>query len=718
LFFSQAIEKLQLILLYMASARRAAQEVCASIRELALSEIDRWIIWTPVLLGVGVALYFFLRDEPSPWSGVTGLTIAASLLGAARFIRVFWLQAISLAILLVAVGFGAAQIRTNLQAAPVLQKEIGPRYVTGVVETINQRPDGSRRLTLGDVAIEDLETTATPVRVRISIRGKWDDPLPGARGRILAVLKPPPRPIAPGAFDFGRQAWFQQLGAFGYGLRQFEPSDVSEETGLSVPFKSGIERMRMGIAQHLRANLSSPEGEVAAALMVGDRSAIPENVAQDLRDAGLAHLLAISGLHMGFFGFGVFVAIRSLLALWPSIALRYPIKKWAATAALLAAFFYMLAAGASISTQRAFLMIALMFCAILIDRPALSLRAVAIAATVILLITPESLLHVGFQMSFAAVVALIAGYEALQDNGLLARRSRDASWARRLWLYVIGVALTSLIAGLATAPFAAYHFNRIAVYDLLGNLLAMPIMGVVVMPSAIMTYATMPFGLDGLAMKTLEWGIGLMLAAAHWVSNLGGAVYLTPSAPPAALGFMVVGGLWLLLWRRSWRVAGAPIMMVGFVLFFYANPPDVLIDPDLKNVAVRNSENRLQILHPRRGAYAAEMWLRRDGDRRMPAEAATENQAQCDALGCVIPDRHGRLTVVSKAEEAAWDDCVKAHILISAKPIRGPCSAPAVVIDWFDVWRNGAHGIWLTEHGPIVKTAAQVRGRRPWSKTR
>ncbi len=322
----------------------------------------------------------------------------------------------------------------------------------------------------------------------------------------------------------------------------------------------------------IQSILPGSTGGIASALITGDRAAISDADEQALRDAGLAHVLAIAGLHMALVGGGLFWVLRALLAAFPSVALRYPIKKWAATAALGAARSFYLMISAAVKhlpgSTRAFVMLAMMLFAILVDRPALSMRSLALAATVILLLGPESLIEPGFQMSFAAVVGLIAVAEWEQA------RTRVETFGPRRFAhirrYIRGIATTSLVGSIATVPFAIYHFDRATHYAVLGNLLAMPIMGFIAMPAAALSVFLMPFGLDAWPLRVLGFGIEIMLAMGRWVSALPGAVSVMPAWPVGALVLVSLGGLWIGLWRRRWRWLGFAPMLLGIAIAYLA----------------------------------------------------------------------------------------------------------------------------------------------------
>ena len=380
------------------------------------------------MLGLGVALYFTLPLEP-PWyagPGVVSVLLAAAWLGR----RHGYVLLVLLALLAIAAGFWAAQDRSNRVAGLVLEKRIGPVYLTGTIVNIETRPRGFR-LSLREGEIPKRPRWRAPTLVRLTLRHSPEPPLVvGDRISLRAVLMPPAGPAAPGAYDFARAAWFKEIGAVGYAVSRAKVVAAADRTGLNLR----IVEWRRNLAQHIRRQLPGTAGAVAAALMTGDRGAIPEAVLQDMRDAGLAHLLAISGLHVGLIAGWLFFTLRFLLALVPGLALRAPIKKWAAAAALLGAFAYMVLTGATVPTQRAFLMLALMMLAVILDRVAISFRLLAWAAVAVLLWAPESLLSVSFQMSFAAVVGLTAIYE--NYGPVMVRWRSDSGRAKRFSLYL------------------------------------------------------------------------------------------------------------------------------------------------------------------------------------------------------------------------------------------------------------------------------------------
>ena len=680
---------------------------------LLLAERPRWILWLPVGVGAGAAIYFALSAEPPVWVGGAWLAAASALGLLARGRPAVLLLAVAVGS--VALGFAAAQWRTVAVAAPVLEKRFGPATIEGRVLRVEPRPNGERIL-LDDVHIPGTPGEETPRRVRLTNRAGGVVLYPGDRISVRAVAMPPPSPAAPGAFDFPRQAWFQGLGAVGFTVaapRLATPRDGAREETLATR----IAVLRQSMSIRIRVAISGDPGAVAAALMTGDRGAISQDVLAAMRDAGLAHLLAISGLHVGLLAGVLFFFVRGALALIEPVALRYPIKKWAAIVALGGALFYLLVTGATVPTQRAFIMTGIVLLAVLLDRAAISMRLVAFAALIVLVVAPETILGPSFQMSFAAVVALIAVYEL--------GRERFAAWrghaglGRKLTLYGGGILLTTLVASLATTPFAVFHFNRFVSYGMAANLFAVPITALWIMPWATAAYVLMPLGLEGVALAPMGWGIDLVLWIARTVAGWPGAVSLLPALPVWALALTATGGLWLCLWRRSWRYVGVAGIAAGMAALLMYQGPDILIDGDAKQIAVREDGGGLRV-SGRRTSFVAQTWLRRDGlgeallwpTRSVPVG----DSLRCDAVGCVA-EMSGRTVALARRAEALAEDCRQADIVVSLVPVRSACPSAGLVIDRFDVWRRGAHAVWLTGGKPVVRTAAQIRGNRPWVET-
>lgn len=389
----------------------------------------RLFLWVPVAFAAGIGGYFTLAHEPPIWTGITAF-VAATLvagwlhLGFARVAEVRRAgMVLMIPVVIAALGFTAAQWRSQSVAAPVLEKRLGPTRVQGRIERLETYEDGFR-VTLAGPRIASLAPHLTPARIRVRLRGDQPAMLPGDWIAVRAILSPSSPPALPGGFDFQRQAFFEGVGAVGFSIGSAqvtarashgEGHALGEWPGVSAA--NALARLRAALTRRITEALPGASGAVAAALITGERRAIPAATIDAMRDSGLAHLLAISGLHIGLVAGLLFALVRAASALVPALVLRYPVKKWAAVMAFIGAFAYALIAGATLPTQRAFLMIAIALLGVMLDRRGITLRSVAWAAIVVLAMQPEALLSASFQMSFAAVTALVAIYE-----GYLARR--------------------------------------------------------------------------------------------------------------------------------------------------------------------------------------------------------------------------------------------------------------------------------------------------------
>ncbi len=416
------------------------------------ADSDRYFLWVPVFLAIGVACYFALSVEPPFWLAMFLPVVAGGLLWGVRLRPLAALC--SAALFSAALGFAAAIVRADRVAAPVLEKPMSGTLVAEVISA-ERTEKGALSAVLAPISFAGLVDSERPGKVRLNIRIRDAALRPGATVELRARLMPPPEPVLPRGFDFARQAWFEGLGAVGFAYTA--PEERAPPSGAAA----ALTTLRMKIGERIRGVVGGTSGAVAAALINGERASIPDEVSEDLRAAGIYHVLSISGLHMVLFAGSLFWTVRAALALIPGLALRYPIKKWAAFIAILGATFYLTISGAAIATQRAWIMITLMFVAILLDRPALSMRNVALAAIVILLWRPESLVGASFQMSFAAVVALIAFYETefARRWTMDAGRGGVSSLLRTVLVYVLGIALTSIVAGAATGCHCGVSFQ-------------------------------------------------------------------------------------------------------------------------------------------------------------------------------------------------------------------------------------------------------------------
>jgi competence protein ComEC len=699
---------------HLARWRDVAAHPWQTLGENALAERDRWPLWLAPGLGAGIGLYFALPFEPVLWVAVAALGFAVCCVFAAA--RAIHPATVAILALCAAgcLGFSVAKFRTDLIARPVLQHKIGYAGFTARVESIEPHGKGMRAV-LGHVEPERKLRGDIPWRIRLYFRRVPNDLAPGSWVSFRASLMTPPAPAAPGDYDFGRWAFYEGIGAVGFSFGQPKLIPPRQAETIFEHWNARLERLRNAMTARVRSVLPGSEGGVAAAMITGETGGIDAADYNAYRDSGLVHVLSISGLHLALAGGFFFWIVRALLALFPFIALHYPIKKWAAVAALAGAAFYLFISGCEAPAVRSYIMLAMMFLAILADRPALSMRSVMLAAALILLIEPESLTEPGFEMSFAAVIGLISIAEWDEKR----ERSKEGAPLGpfgRVRRYLVGIVIASMVATLATTPFAIFHFDRSTQYGALSNLASLPIADFVIMPAATLAMIAMPFGLDRWPLLLMGKGVVMMTAIAHWVAKLPGAASVAVVWPEYALVIVAIGGLWIAFWRRSWRWLGVVPVCAGIAFALLADRPDLLVARDGTTIAIRLPDRSLGFLREPVDDYAAEIWLRRDGDARDVATAIAkpEQGVRCDELGCVAILASGE-TVAAIARSEALEDCASADIVISAVPTRRRCDGPKLVVDKFDLARNGAYAIWLGP-APAIETVEGERGQRPWAR--
>ncbi|WP_259779766.1 ComEC/Rec2 family competence protein [Aestuariispira ectoiniformans] len=691
--------------------------------------MDRIFVFSPIALAIGIAVYFQLPFEPP---AIVTFPIALTV-GLGLLLFVFTIQRDAMRIsgillLCAVVGFAAAQGRTMVVAAPVLPHHWeGKHSFYGRIIQIEHFDDGDR-LTLDQVTLKKIGHEDTPERIRLKTRssGKLNigDFIQG-----LAVLRSPPQPSVPGVYDFTRRAWFMRIGAVGFTLgepvRRLTPLQSAVTDSLWIL----VNRLRDNVGEALfKAMDDDRTAGLAVALSIGDRSRIAPEVREELRAAGLAHLLAISGLHMMLVVICLFSTSRALLASIEPLALRYPIKKWAALFAIAGALGYLLLAGITIPTQRAFLMAFLAMLAVIIDRTPISLRLVAFAAIVILVLRPEALLSPSFQLSFAAVTALVAFFETpiMQQFNSAIRKTVF----RRAAGYFLLLSLTTLVASMATAPFAWHHFGQVAPYGLLGNLVAIPLMAFVVMPLLIVTVFAaliLPAGALALLAWPLHKGLELILSVSGWVSGIEGAqIQLTP-LHSWSLSIIVSGGLVLCLCHGKKRWLGMIGIVGGISIAPLFPPPDFLISGNGRLVAIRATDDDIYYSTLKREGYVAELWLNHLGGQRAIAFPERETSwpggmIRCDTLACSAALEGGIVAGIVDKELALLEDCSYADILLAPTTTvpRSRCRRPTILIDRQALKKNGGYAIYLKGRypwstSPELVTFRQESGLRPWS---
>ncbi len=661
-----------------------------ALADMFLAQRGTLFPFVPVCLGSGIGLYFALRIEPPIWALVTCALLGAGLL-------VWYLRSRSAfaplicAVAMVALGLALAGTRANLVAGPVIDwRYYGP--VTGRVVDIDRSASDARRITLDRVWLTNVPLSETPTRVRLSLHAKIPGitPEPGQSISTTAHLGPPGGAVEPGGFDFRRHAWFLRLGAVGYTR---VPLVLWEEAG----HDRFVFQTRMAISTRVQAALPGDTGAFAAAIITGDRSAIPQPLLQALRDTNLAHLLAISGLHMGLVSAFAFGLLRLGFLLTP-IGLFWPIKKIAAAGALAVAAVYLALSGGNVATERAFVMVAVMLLAIMVDRRAISLRAVALAALIVLVLRPEALIGPGFQMSFAATTALVAVFGAIRESMHDLPRHRVLRGA-------VSVVLSSAVAGAATAPLAMAHFNQIAQFGLLANLLTVPLMGVLVIPAAVLGVVLMPFGLEALGLTVMGQGLDWILSVAQSLADWPASVRPVVTPGPAVLPLISLGCLFLVLWTGRARLLGLLPVAVAIGLWANADRPAILVAENGVLVGVMTDQGRA--LSRASGAgFIAKVWLENDGQ-------AIDRTMAADLWDNTLPVRH----LHGKRMAATYEGCRDGNLVIASADLPDRAeNEGCLVLDQTALKGMGSLSITRSETGIWhIEKARDRSGARLWN---
>ncbi len=681
------------------------------LEQLALQK-GRFFLWLPIFTAFGVGIYFSLPMEP-PF--LLSFIPALLLLGAALWsAKVPLTRKALLFALYIVLGFMAAQIRTSLVQTPMLQKKLAPVLVSGTIETLEKLEGGKgERILLRDLEIEKLTPVQTPRKIRLTNRYGKEGYALGERVRVLASLNPPSPPVMPAGFDFQRYMYFKSIGAVGFIYKK----EASLKDPPSFSFKGWNERLRTKITQKVRENLNESVSSIAVALVTGKRKSIAQEDRDAMRESGLAHLLAISGLHVGLFAGVVFFFVRLAFVCVPGFALKHPVKKYAALAAIAGAAFYMMISGMSIPTQRALLMTSIIFLAIILDRSPVSLRLLAFAAIVVLFLFPESFLSASFHMSFAAVTALVLFYERITP--FWSKWSAQSGFFKRCALYFAGVCMTTCVAGLATAPFALFHFQQMALYNILANLVAVPVVAFFVMPAAVLALALMPFGLEFFPLQVMGVGISGVLEVAHFVSKLPHAVQRAALWPLSALVLLSLSFLFMGLWKGHLRVLGLVPLCLSLLIIFLYKQPDILVSSKFNLIAFRAENGEFKISGRSKERFALEVWERSMGVEpgkgfKWPKEGQ-DDALICGAVGCRLELKGYKISFLKKPE-ALDEECLWADIILSFEPLIKQSCNTAYVLDKFDTYRGGAHALWLEEGGVLrMQNVESDRGGRPWN---
>jgi competence protein ComEC len=674
-------------------------------------EVEQKFFWMPVFLGIGIGIFFKLDTDPDLNTNIImcGVVTALALLARIKLEHAsksrYALHLILAASALISAGITTATIRTINVQAPVLPEKMENIEVVGNIFQL-ERKEEITRILLGQIEIEDLPSDKTPEQIRVNTRIRGLNLDLGQRISFNATLMPPAPPIEPGGFDFARYAYFKQIGATGYTTGGVKVVEDNVDIGF-------LRKLRNGISQRLRQAMSPTAAAMAMGLLVGDPSNISEKDYDAMRISGLAHLLAISGMHMAIVVSLAFFACRWSLGQIGWLALRCNIKKVSAGFAIIFSLCYLFIAGSPVSAERAFLMSSLMLIAILLDRNSSSLRAVAIAAFIILLTIPEALLTASFQMSFAACIALVASFSWTSKMcfKFFPKKKGEQTRLQKAIAYGSGTVIATLIAGFATAPFAVYHFNTFSTYNLLANLIAVPLNDFWVMPCGVVSVVLMPLHLEWIPLQIMEYGINLTLWYAHYISSLPHSTFYFPSFSDLGLVLIVLGGLMMSFMATKLRLVGIPLMIFGLTTSSHHQTPDVMVDQNGKLFAIKEKEDKVVVSSKVAAKFTRKVWLRSLGQD----EAKSLSQAKikgCTSSSCIY-QKDGYKVILSK-KPAPAQDCTTAEVFVNLANEEYRCDSAKSNVTLADLRTNGGYWMWITPEGIQLANVGELRKKRMW----
>lgn len=673
-----------------------------SMTKFLVKEIEKQrkslFLWIPVAIGAGIITYFTAIDTVT-WSLIgsalffSALAIAKSVYVYAKTGQALWLLIMiaTMAMGLFVCGYGLAKYRTDSLNTPMVTKDYFG-YMDGTIEKLVPMDGGkAKRVILNNVTIENDDRV---LRVRLkTYHFKGDDWRNGDLIRVRVKLMAPSGAIMPNGFDFSRKAYFERFSAVGYTIGD---AVLVSKSPQKKSYSGHIQSFRDYIGQRLYEAMAPDHAAIAQALLTGERDGMRGDDVEALRVSGLAHLLAISGLHIGLVAGCMFFFIRLFLVIIPGLALRYPIKKWAAACAILTAGCYMILAGATVPTVRAFIMTSLVLLAVILDRSALNLRLVALAAIIVMVTTPESVIGPSFVLSFAAVAGLIVFYQGVGRQWLVNARAYHPLW--RPIYYILGVIVTSLVATLATAPFSVMFFNRFAVYSLISNIGAMPVMAFIVMPFGLLSTLFIPFGLDEYLWPIMAWGINQIQDIAHATTAMPHADLRLPSFTNVETFLICFAFIWLLLWRGALRFLALPIIIVCFITASYLGQSQIMISEKMDAILVVDKDRDKLFLIGKMNNYLKDNWLgslgvqpSMDIPRFESGDNIDASIGFCDDMMCSVEFDTTSIAIILNPLSTNLA-CQNHDIIITRVPMGTPfCDGDNVkVIDRFDVWRHGA----------------------------
>lgn len=676
------------------------------------AERDQLPLWLPIGLGVGIAAWFTLERQPS-WLALIALAAAVAVTGFALGAGSRGARAVAIFALAAALGTALVWLRAESVEVRPIERPVAAEFLAEIEEVEPLPARDTVRLTVRRPSDDRL-----PARFRVNVDAEaaGAELRPGAWVMLEARLMPPPGPAVPGAYDFAQRAWFEEIGATGRAWGEVRIVRRAPEGGPAVMLASA----RQDLAAHVAERVGGAPGAIASTLATGDRGRIGEEDAEAMRRSGLAHLLSISGLHVTAVIGVVMLLVLKSLALSRRLALHAPLILIAAGAGALAGLGYTLFTGSEVPTIRACVAALLVLVALAMGRDAITLRLVATGAVVVLLFWPESLVGPSFQLSFAAVTAIVAMHEHPRIRALLSRR--DESWAAKIGRVALGLFLTGLVVEIALMPIALFHFHKAGLYGALANIIAIPLTGFVIIPLEALALLLDIVGLGAPVWWLVHQTIGLLLDIAHGVAATPGSVALLPGMPAGAFGLIVLGGLWICLWRTPLRRLGALPIVAGGIWALLTPAPDILVTGDGKHMAVRDATGDLALLRPRAGDYVRDILNESAGTEEEATAIEDLPAAWCNSDSCrVTLWRGGRAWRIFATRSryylpirALRAECAAADIVVSDRRLPPSCVPRWLKADRELLAQTGGLAIRLDPPG--IETVSNPGDDHPWAR--
>ncbi|MDF3048309.1 MAG: ComEC/Rec2 family protein [Candidatus Midichloriaceae bacterium] len=667
-------------------------KILQNIKELLELELEEIYLLSPIFIGIGIVIFFHLPSDPSLLSCFLPFLIAALFAYLCRNNLI--LMRSSIALCIIALGFLACEFRVLSIDSPRIKEQLEYVEVTGTIAQIIDTPD-ARKFLLDTLEIEDLEKQNTPKYVRIALKSDISGFTIGDRVQFKATLMPPPYPSFIGGFNFAEYTYFKEIGAIGYATSR--PRLISSNNLSNI--SKHINAFRNQIGKRIESRIDATSASIALALLIGDTSKIPAQELSMIRISGIAHIIAISGLHVVIIVGLIFFSFRFLLARIPYMANHYDLKKIAAAIGILGSFFYLIIAGAPISAQRAFIMSSLTLFAIIIDRKSNPMRSVATAAIIILLFTPENLFTPSLQMSFAACISLIAGYAATA-NLLKAYTSKFGG-------YVLGIVISTLLAGSATTPFVIYHFNQFSTYSLITNLFAIPLTNFIIMPFGVASLLLMPINLDWITLHPMAWAIDVMVWVATKVSILPEASLRIASYSAGGISLIALGGAMLCMMTTQLRLLGIPLIIIGSltnIQIFKSPTPDLMFDSRGKLFAIK-IDDKYYFSNKVSARFVRKTWEQTFDIQTASTIKSLEN---CSKESCAFEKDGKRILILMSGSPKSCEF----DFIANLTGFKTDCEEKLNLQSLKD---QGNTFVWLKENNIKIRTVTQSLKKRIWN---